>query len=198
MEDFKETKEQIRKRHLLMRNDMPREERLALSDIISIHAQKLIKLPQKNGHKVRVYGYYPLGSEVSLIPVYKFLLKGEVPLAFPRVQGMSMDFYQVFSLDDLKEGAFHVMEPDNACKKAEWEYALCFTPGSAFDREGGRFGYGKGYYDRYFEKHPRLLRAGIAYENQVEEKLPTEDFDIPINYLITEQGISCGKEQKWN
>ena len=46
--------------------------------------------------------------------------------------------------------------------------------------------------------HPRLLRAGIAYENQVEEKLPTEDFDIPINYLITEQGISCGKEQKWN
>lgn len=154
MEDFKETKEQIRKRHLLMRNDMPREERLALSDIISIHAQKLIKLPQKNGHKVRVYGYYPLGSEVSLIPFYKFLLKGEVPLAFPRVQGMSMDFYQVFSLDDLKEGAFHVMEPDNACKKAEWEYALCFTPGSAFDREGGRFGYGKGYYDRYFEKHP--------------------------------------------
>ena len=198
MEDFKETKEQIRKRHLLMRNDMPREERLALSDIISIHAQKLIKLPQKNGHKVRVYGYYPLGSEVSLIPFYKFLLKGEVPLAFPRVQGMSMDFYQVFSLDDLKEGAFHVMEPDNACKKAEWEYALCFTPGSAFDREGGRFGYGKGYYDRYFEKHPRLLRAGIAYENQVEEKLPTEDFDIPINYLITEHGISCGKEQKWN
>ena len=54
MEDFKETKEQIRKRHLLMRNDMPREERLALSDIISIHAQKLIKLPQKNGHKVKI------------------------------------------------------------------------------------------------------------------------------------------------
>lgn len=198
MEDFKETKEQIRKRHLLIRNEMSEKERLALSDIISIHAQKLIKLPPKFGYNVRVYGYYPLGSEVSLIPFYKFLLEGEVPLAFPRVQGMSMDFYQVFSLDDLKEGAFHVMEPDNACKKAEWEYALCFTPGSVFDRKGGRFGYGKGYYDRYFEKHPRLFRAGIAYENQVEEKLPTEDFDIPINYLITEQGISCGKEPKWN
>lgn len=198
MEDFKETKEQIRKRHLLIRNEMSEKERLALSDTISIHAQKLIKLPPKFGHNVRVYGYYPLGSEVSLVPFYKFLLEQDVPLAFPRVQGMSMDFYQVFSLDDLKEGAFHVMEPDNACKKAEWEYALCFTPGSAFDREGGRFGYGKGYYDRYFEKHPRLIRAGIAYENQVEEKLPTEDFDIPINYLITEQGISCGKELKWN
>lgn len=198
MEDFKETKEQIRKRHLLIRNEMSEKERLALSDTISIHAQKLIKLPPKFGHNVRVYGYYPLGSEVSLVPFYKFLLEQDVPLAFPRVQGMSMDFYQVFSLDDLKEGAFHVMEPDNACKKAEWEYALCFTPGSAFDREGGRFGYGKGYYDRYFEKHPWLFRAGIAYENQVEEKLPTEDFDIPINYLITEQGISCGKEPKWN
>lgn len=198
MEDFKETKEQIRKRHLLIRNEMSEKERLALSDTISIHAQKLIKLPPKFGHNVRVYGYYPLGSEVSLVPFYKFLLEQDVPLAFPRVQGMSMDFYQVFSLDDLKEGAFHVMEPDNACKKTEWEDALCLTPGSVFDRAGGRFGYGKGYYDRYFEKHPRLIRAGIAYENQVEEKLPTEDFDIPINYLITEQGISCGKELKWN
>ena len=45
MEDFKETKEQIRKRHLLMRNDMPREERLALSDIISIHAPEERGIP---------------------------------------------------------------------------------------------------------------------------------------------------------
>lgn len=196
MEDFKETKEQIRKRHLLMRNEMSEEERQELSYTISEHAHKIMEMQKEIGGKVRVYGYYPLGSEVSLIPFYEFLLGQGGALAFPRVRGISMDFYQVFSLSELEEGAFHVKEPVSSCPKAEWEYALCLTPGSVFDRTGGRFGYGKGYYDRWFEKHPCLLRAGIAYEHQVEEKLPTEVFDLPMDYLITEQGVKpCGKER---
>lgn len=198
MEQIKETKDQIRKRHLLLRNQMSKEERLRLSKVISEHAYTLLEIGADSGAEVKVYGYYPLGSEVSLLLFYEFLLRQGILLAFPRVCGMSMDFYQVFSLDDFKEGAFHVMEPENFCQIAEWEDAICLTPGSVFDRTGGRFGYGKGYYDRYFEKHPHILRAGIAYEHQVEEKLPREPWDLPMDYLITEQGISCGKEIKWN
>lgn len=198
MEQIKETKEQIRKRHLLLRNQMSKEERFRLSKDISEHAHRLLEIGGNSGAEVRVYGYYPLGSEVSLLFFYEYLLGQGIPLAFPRVCGMSMDFYQVFSLDDFKEGAFHVMEPEPSCQKAEWEDALCLTPGSVFDRTGGRFGYGKGYYDRYFEKYHHILRAGIAYGHQIEEKLPTEPWDLPMNYLITEQGILCGKESKWN
>ncbi|MCM1256611.1 MAG: 5-formyltetrahydrofolate cyclo-ligase [Roseburia sp.] len=198
MESLRETREQLRKRHLLMRNEMEEEERIHLSKIISGNAKKILKIPDNMGMEVKVYGYYPLGSEVSLIPFYEFLLEKGIPLAFPRVDGISMDFYQVFSLNHFKEGAFHVKEPDKSCKKAEWEYALCLTPGLVFDRTGSRFGYGKGYYDHYFEKYPHILRAGIAYEHQIEEKLPMEPWDLPMHYLITEQGISCGKETIWN
>ena len=198
MESLKETKEQLRKCHLLLRNKMEEEERIHLSKIISGHAKNILELPEHKGIEVKVYGYYPLGSEVSLIPFYDFLLEQGIPLAFPRVDGTSMDFYQVFSLNNFKEGAFHVKEPDSSCQKAEWEYALCFTPGSVFDRMGGRFGYGKGYYDRYFKKYHHILRTGVAYEHQIEEKLPTEPWDLPMHYLITEQGISCGKETIWN
>lgn len=198
MEQIKETKEQIRKRHLLLRNQMSKEERFQLSKVISEHAHKLLEIGADSGAEVKVYGYYPLGSEVSLLLFYEFLLRQGIPLAFPRVCGMSMDFYQVSSLDDFNEGAFHVMEPESSCQIAEWEDAICLTPGSVFDRTGGRFGYGKGYYDRYFKKHPHILRAGIAYKHQMEEKLPRESWDLPMNYLITEQGISCGKEPEWN
>ena len=113
MEQIKETKEQIRKRHLLLRNQMSKEERFRLSKVISEHAHKLLEIGADSGAEVRVYGYYPLGSEVSLLLFYDFLLRQGISLAFPRVCGMSMDFYQVFSLDDFKEGAFHVMEPEN-------------------------------------------------------------------------------------
>ena len=38
---------------------------------------------------------------------------------------------------------------------------------------------------RYFEKHPRLLRVGIAYEFQIVDHIPTEVTDIPLQWIVT-------------
>lgn len=190
-----ETKEEIRKRHLLCRNRMTEEERIRLSEVIAKHARQILDMVALDERDVKVYGYYPLGSEVSLVSFYGFLLEQKIPLAFPRVGDGSMDFYRVFSLEDFNEGTFHVMEPVPSCRRVEWEHALCLTPGSVFDGRGGRFGYGKGYYDRYFERYPEILRVGIAYGHQMEDRLPAEEWDVPMDYLITEQGmINCGEE----
>ena len=42
-----------------------------------------------------------------------------------------------------------------------------------------------GYYDRYFERHPRLLKVGIAYEFQIVDHIPTEVTDIPLQWIVT-------------
>ena len=49
-------------------------------------------------------------------------------------------------------------------------------------------GFGRGYYDRYLERHPDCLAMGIAYGLQVTEQIPTEELDIPVRYLATEEG----------
>ena len=55
--------------------------------------------------------YYPLGNEVDLLPLAREALGMGKELAFPRVEGKGMEFFRVGSLDEFREGSFHVMEP---------------------------------------------------------------------------------------
>lgn len=193
-----ETKQQIRKRHLLHRNAMSKETAFKKSLQISEKLREYFFVRQMSGD-ICVYGYYPCQKEVSLFPLYDWMLEQKIPLAFPRVSGDNMEFYQVHSMQDFEEGAFHIMEPAEGLRLAESEYAFCMVPGSAFDRLGNRYGYGKGYYDRYFSVHRNLYRIGVAYENQIEERIPSERFDVKMQALATETGILCLEEEsKWN
>lgn len=134
-----------------------------------------------------IFFYYPLGKEASLLPVIENALSCGKHAAFPKVCGESMEFYEIGSLADLKEGCFHVMEPSTSRKA--YGPSLCFVPGTAFDKSGGRFGYGKGYYDRYFAGRRGVVLAGCAYSFQIADSLPTSAWDVRMDYLASEQGI---------
>lgn len=134
--------------------------------------------------------YYPLGNEVSLLPVIEDALSHRRQAAFPKVLGNDMAFYEITHLSGLQAGCFHVMEPDAAGRQpVHWEQALCFVPGVVFSRTGGRFGYGKGYYDRFFSRHSGQILVGCAYECQITEQLPTDTWDRNMDYLVSEHGI---------
>ncbi len=137
-----------------------------------------------------LFFYYPLGKEASLLPVIEDALADSRPAAFPKVEEGRMNFYYIVSLDELAEGCYHIMEPQTAGRQpADWARALCFVPGTVFDRAGGRFGYGGGYYDRYFSDRKGCTLAGCAYECQIVQKLPAEAWDQRMDYLISEKGI---------
>lgn len=183
-----ETKKQIRKRLLAVRNAMSKETVKELSEKISRNLQEYFD-KQTELKICGVYGYYPHGNEVSLMVLYMWLLERQIPLAFPRVSGDTMEFYQVTSMHDFDEGAFHIMEPKEHCRLAKMENAICLVPGSVFDNSGNRYGYGKGYYDRYFDLHKELMRIGIAYQLQIESTIPAEETDVKMHGLATEAGL---------
>lgn len=173
-----------------MRKELPKERADELSS--EICRRLLTYFSGREEWKRRgVYGYYPHGREASALELYRFFLAQGIPLAFPRVSGSAMDFYMVCDMEELEEGSFHIMEPKQECPLVFWEHAVCLTPGSVFDREGNRYGYGKGYYDRYFAAHGDLYRMGVAYEQQVEPRIPAEATDIKMHALATEQRILC-------
>ncbi|MEW6517191.1 MAG: 5-formyltetrahydrofolate cyclo-ligase [candidate division FCPU426 bacterium] len=63
---------------------------------------------------------------------------------------------------------------------------LVLVPGVGFDERGIRLGFGKGYYDRFF-KSCRAFRMGLAYESQLTSCLPSREWDVPVDCLITEK-----------
>ncbi|MGI6036748.1 MAG: 5-formyltetrahydrofolate cyclo-ligase [Limnochordia bacterium] len=91
--------------------------------------------------------------------------------------------------DDLVAGVWGIKEPDPS--RLRWVYLgdldLVIVPGLAFDRRGYRIGYGGGFYDRFLARLPdETLKIGLAFQEQVVEKVPTEEYDQPLDMLITD------------
>jgi len=57
-------------------------------------------------------------------------------------------------------------------------------PGMAFDRDGRRIGYGGGYYDKFLAAEPNHPAIALCYDFQVVDRLPTEEFDIPVDLVL--------------
>lgn len=95
----------------------------------------------------------------------------------------------------LKLNRFNIAEP--SCHPAQWKTAaqldLLLLPLVAFDRSGNRMGMGGGFYDRTlaYLQHRKLWKKpvliGLAHELQRVEKLHTQNWDIPVNLIITER-----------
>lgn len=108
-----------------------------------------------------------------------------------------MKFYYINSMSDLNTGFFGVREPDvSKCKEVtDYSKSICITPAIAYDKRGYRLGYGKGYYDRFMQKN-NLLSVGLCYNELVKDELPTGEYDVPVNYIITENGFIAAEEDK--
>ena len=100
-----------------------------------------------------------------------------------------MIFLKIESFADLKEGRFGVMEPVTQEEMIPGAGDLFLVPRAFFDRNKNRIGYGGGYYDTYFEKHQGYRKIGLAFSEQISETaIPTEETDIPLDDIVTENG----------
>lgn len=69
---------------------------------------------------------------------------------------------------------------------------IMIVPLLAFDRQGGRLGYGGGYYDRTLERlraQQAVLAIGFAFAGQEMDDLPLEPTDQPLDMIVTEEGV---------
>ena len=94
------------------------------------------------------------------------------------------------SFDDLISGMYGIQEPspEKRIKMNPEIIDLVIVPGIAFDRQGGRLGHGKGYYDRFLQ-FTRAFRLGLAFDCQLLKTVPTESHDVPMNAILSESGI---------
>jgi 5-formyltetrahydrofolate cyclo-ligase len=143
-------------------------------------------------HSARtVMGYWSIGSEIDTQPFLHAVLDQAKTLILPKINRPAgvLDLYQVTNLEtDLQTGIWNIREPNpTICKPAiATQIDLILVPGVAFDRQGGRLGHGKGYYDKLLAQCPQAYKIAAAFEAQVFDKVPTDPHDIPIDALITE------------
>ncbi len=111
-----------------------------------------------------------------------------VPKAEPKQH--HLHFYKIRSFRETKQQFADIYEPDpSLCSPVPPErLELMIVPGLAFDQQLFRLGFGGGFYDRFLQgKH--IFLCGLALDFQLVDHLPTEPHDIPLDALITEEGI---------
>ena len=133
--------------------------------------------------------YAPIHMEADLLSHAGLLRRRGFRTALPRVCGDKLSFSVIKEEGDLQPGAFGIMEPIRDADSISMGeiYAIC-VPGLAFDREGARLGYGKGYYDRFLHS-PALVKLpvliGVGYDFQLADSLPQGSHDLKLDYIVT-------------
>ena len=137
--------------------------------------------------------------EVDTIAILKQAFADNKTVAVPKCMDRNghMEFFIIHSLDELREDMFGLLEPDPAqCEKAtDFTDALCILPAFAFDTEGVRIGFGKGYYDRFLQRFSGV-KAGICYNNCMTSSLPHGRYDVPADFVVTPKYILTVKKQE--
>jgi 5-formyltetrahydrofolate cyclo-ligase len=136
--------------------------------------------------------YLATDSEINADSIILTALKDNKVVAVPYCvdNNGTMDFYVINSLNQLELGSFNIREPNiqKSAKFNSFDNSLIVVPALCFDKKGNRLGYGKGYYDRFLQKHP-LISVGLCYNSFVKNEIPTGEFDKAVDYIITERKI---------
>lgn len=150
-------------------------------------AEKVIELEEfKNAPCIYIYVDY--NREVSTRPIIEAAWKAGKKVAVPKVHGKDMVFYDFTTYDQLEPGYFDIPEPARG-EAVNWEKALMFMPGVAFDPTRHRVGYGGGFYDRFLEANPKHPTIALAFDFQIVEAAPYEAIDILPGKVVTETKI---------
>jgi len=182
-------KQELRRRIIEERQAMP----AGLRKEYSAQACRHLAASERLAQAKAVMAFHPFGAEPDILPfVEEARARGqEIWLPLTVSSERRLVPYRYDGPRMLKQGVYGIWEPDPALASEADLSRLdaVLVPGVAFDRQGGRMGYGGGYYDRFLAGLVRRpLLVGIAFSPQVIEAVPREPHDMLLDGLVTECG----------
>ena len=186
------SKQSFRSKYLAKRDALSLSQRKEKSGAIT----ELLKKETCYRESEAVFLYMDYRSEVMTTLLAEELLTSGKQIFAPRVIGFDIVFYEIRSLDDLEAGYQGIREPiekpEMLLKKNVLQEKRCLVlvPGTVFDYELHRMGYGKGFYDRVLEQcGDNVTAVALAFSCQMARAIPTECHDRKMDLIITENEV---------
>lgn len=211
-------KQHIRKKICAIRESQGRNEQQQKSAAICNRIISMDFFGAENVKNKKIALYFTHKGEVDLTLLKEFFIRNGAtcyyPITHPKKIQMGKYDPVLAQEEQCRPGAMGILEP--GCKREEDSSQAqdssrkdetvnlddfermdwVFLPGIAFDLEGNRIGYGKGYYDRYLAQYPREclpLLVAPAFEFQLYRHVAHEPHDIPVEYIFTENRVISTK-----
>ena len=133
----------------------------------------------------KVLIYVSKENEVDTINIIKYCLHNNIKVAVPKCNNNEMLFYYIDSLDELSLNKYNILEPNNKRLVRSYKNSICITPSILLDNKGNRIGYGKGFYDKFFNEVD-IYKIGLCYKKCLVRKIDVNNFDKRVEKVITD------------
>jgi len=184
-------KKEIRRLYRQKRLDLSEQEKVKLDDLLLINFQSL-DLPFIRN----LLSYWPIEEnnepDTHLFTEFLKFRNPDLKVCYP-VSDFSAHVMEAVVTDidtPFKKNHLNIYEPDSRDILLPEHLDLVFVPLLAFDQEGYRVGYGRGFYDKYLPScSDDCLLVGFSYFEPLEHLHDRDDFDVPLDICITPQNV---------
>lgn len=184
--DVAAAKADARRRGLAARAGLTGPERVAAERLVAEQLERY----RRRRRFTTLCAYAASGTELSIDGWLRAVMAAGVGVFLPAVDGDVLRLLRVRDLDtELRHGYRGIREPTaHGRRPARVDRIDTFVvPGAAFDAAGGRLGYGGGHFDRLLRQAaPAARRIGVAFEAQVQQRVPAEPHDVRMDAVVTE------------
>ncbi|WP_209861055.1 5-formyltetrahydrofolate cyclo-ligase [Paenibacillus shirakamiensis] len=202
---MKENKQELRQQMLAVRAAVSKASRAEQAEVASrwIEQGLLAPMRQRKGRNLHLAMYLAFRDEAPTTSLLQMCWSRGDRIWVPRVHRATSTFtlHEIASMKDIVSGSWGIPEPKEHCpiwQPEQQDLDFMLLPGLAFDRNGGRLGFGGGYYDRFLEHnivHPpsvndRMILGSLALKEQIVPRIPMEEHDVKLDVLITASGLT--------
>ena len=90
----------------------------------------------------------------------------------------------------IKKNSYNVPEPVDGLEVPDAKIDVVFVPLLAYDKQGNRVGYGKGFYDNFLSKcKPETIKIGLSFFPPEEKIDDVSESDVKLDFCVTPEGI---------
>ena len=195
--DFQERKAAIRKQ--AHENRKNQEDKEAVSIAIM---NRFMELPEYDAARTVMF-YVDVRDEVRTRQALPAAFATGKRIVVPYCVDGELELFWLEVMDELELGMYRILEPKNELRDVVHkrlqpeDLDLIMVPGVAFDKNGGRTGHGKGYYDKLLEHaKPETPLVALAFECQMFDEIPMDHHDIFMDKVVTENNVYTGRGRK--
>ncbi len=179
------------RQHALRSRDERSDKELGSQQICS----RLLALPEYQHARV-ICSYVSLPDEVQTMELIASAWNDRKRLAVPCCIGNELELFHLTSLSELAPRTLGILEPRRELRAHADRWLdpaiidLFVVPGVAFDRFGGRLGYGKGFYDRLLARsRADAVKIAVTFQCQIVPQIPMGETDIFMDFIVAEDFV---------